>query len=332
MAPYTRRDFARLALLALPTARLFRAVRSVDAAETTALLGGNGRETIAGVQIGLNVPYSFGNNAMSGDDVLKACRQLGVGAVELRSQPVEAFLGAPPPPPPPPPPTARGADSTARTAAQAQARTYVEQLRQWRLTASADGAKVFRKKYEDAGVFIEIVKFDNIYVMTDGELDFAFALAKTLGAHAISCEISTRDDDLRRVGSFADKHQLMVGYHGHTKVTPAIWENAFSLARHNGANVDLGHFIAGNNYSPVDFIRKHHDRITHVHVKDRKLNEGPNVPFGTGDTPIIEVLRLIRDERWPIQATIEFEYPVPPGSDRMTEIARAVKYCRDAVA
>ena len=328
MAPCSRRDFAKLALLALPTARLFSAVRSLEAAEPTALPGGNVRAKIAGVQIGLNVPYSFGSNAMSGDDVLKACRQLGVGAVELRSQPVETFLGAPPPPAP----TGRIADSTARAAAQAQARTYAEQLRQWRLTASADGAKAFRKKYEDAGVLIEIVKFDNIYAMTDGELDFAFALAKTLGAHAVSCEISTRDDDLRRVGSFADKHQLMVGYHGHTKVTPAIWENAFSLARHNGANVDLGHFIAGNNYSPVEFIKKYHDRITHVHVKDRKLNDGPNVPFGQGDTPIVEVLRLIRDNGWPMQATIEFEYPVPTGSDRMTEIAKALKFCRDAVA
>jgi sugar phosphate isomerase/epimerase len=240
---------------------------------------------------------------------------------------VETFLGALPPTPRP-----AAADSAARAAAAAMAKGNAERLRQWRLTADPSGAKAFRKKYEDAGMLIEIVKFDNIYAMADGELDFAFALAKALGARAISCEISTKDDDLRRVGRFADKHQMMVGYHGHTKVTPAIWENAFSLAKYNGANVDIGHFIAGNNYSPVEFIKKHHDRITHVHIKDRKLHEGPNVPFGQGDTPIVEVLRLIRDNGWPMQATIEFEYPVPAGSDRMTEIARALKYCRDALA
>ena len=312
MTAYTRREFARLALLGLPTVRLLSAARS----------------RAAGVQIGLNVPYSFGNNNMSGDDVLKNCLTLGVGALELRSQPVEAFLGAPAPAPG----AGRTADSTARAAAASLAREGRERLRQWRLATSPDGAKAFRRKYEDAGVLIEIVKFDNIYAMSDGELDFAFGLAKALGARAISCEISTQDDDLRRVGSFADKHQIMVGYHGHTHVTPAIWEHAFSLAKYNGANVDLGHFIAGNNYSPVEFIRKHHERITHVHVKDRKLNEGPNVPFGTGDTPIVEVLRMVRDNRWLMQATIEFEYPVPAGSDRMTEIARAVKYCRDALA
>ncbi|MEO5815795.1 MAG: sugar phosphate isomerase/epimerase [Gemmatimonadaceae bacterium] len=317
MTHYSRREFTRLAVLSLPAAKLLSAFRPLDAAVVR----------VGGVRIGLNVPYSFGNNAMSGDDVLKNCLLLGVTALELRSQPVETFLGAPLPTP-----RTAAVDSAARAAAAAMAKGNAERLRDWRLNTDPNGAKALRKKYEDAGVLIEIVKFDNIYAMVDGELDFAFALAKALGARAISCEISTQDDDLRRVGRFADKHQLMVGYHGHTHVTPAIWEHAFSLAQHNGANVDIGHFIAGNDYSPVEFIRKHHDRITHVHIKDRKLHDGPNVPFGTGDTPIVEVLRMIRDNGWPMQATVEFEYPVPAGSDRMTEIARALKYCRDALA
>ena len=84
--------------------------------------------------------------------------------------------------------------------------------------------------------------------------------------------------------------------------------------------------------TPVPFIKKHHDRITHVHIKDRKVNNGPNTPFGEGDTPIAEVLRLLRDNHWKIQATIEFEYKVPTGSDRMTELAKTIKFCRDALA
>jgi len=54
----------------------------------------------------------------------------------------------------------------------------------------------------------------------------------------------------------------------------------------------------------------------------------PNTPFGEGDTPIGEVLRLLRDNKWNIQAAIEFEYKIPSGSDRMSEIARAIQYCR----
>jgi sugar phosphate isomerase/epimerase len=123
----------------------------------------------------------------------------------------------------------------------------------------------------------------------------------------------------------------MVGYHGHTAVTPAIWEQAFSYAKFNGANLDLGHFVAGNNTSPIPFIKQYHDRITHMHVKDRKLNNGPNVEFGTGDTPVKEALQLLRDQKWPIQATIEFEIPLPAGTDRMPEIAKCIEYCKQCL-
>jgi hypothetical protein len=48
------------------------------------------------------------------------------------------------------------------------------------------GRGEFRKRYETAGVLIEIVKVDGIFKMTDGELDYAFALAKALGGRAKS--------------------------------------------------------------------------------------------------------------------------------------------------
>ena len=138
--------------------------------------------------------------------------------------------------------------------------------------------------------------------------------------------------DRKRHGQFADTHQLMVGYHGHTETGPEHWEKAFSLAKYNGANVDIGHFVAGQNTSPIPFIKQYHERVTHVHIKDRKYHNGPNAPFGEGDTPIVEVLRLIRDNHWNIQATIEFEYKVPAGSTRNAELLRTIQFCRDALA
>src|SRR6476646_7032911 len=174
MTSYSRRDFARLALFGLPAVKLFSSIRP----------------RAAGLQIGLNVPYSFGNNNMPADEVLKNCVALGVTALELRSQPVESFMGAPMAAPMVP----RTADSTARAAGAALAQASRDKLRLWRESTSPSGAAALRKKYEDAGVNIGILKFDNIYSMSDGELDFAFNLAKTLGARAISCEISTKDD------------------------------------------------------------------------------------------------------------------------------------------
>ena len=81
----------------------------------------------------------------------------------------------------------------------------------------------------------------------------------------------------------------------------------------------------------MPFLKRYPDRITHVHVKDRKYCNGPNVPFGQGDTPIKEVLQLMRANKWRFQATIEFEYPVPAGSDRMAELAKSVEYCKSCL-
>jgi sugar phosphate isomerase/epimerase len=306
---YTRRDLARLALTALPVAR-FLDVPAVFAAGLQA----KPNSKVNGVQIGLNVPYSFGGRNMEADLLLKNCVDMGVSAVELRTQPVETFMGA----------AAALVDGSGKDPAAAEA------LTKWRLAAPMDKAKEFRKKYNDAGVLIEIMKVDGIFGYSDAALDYVFMLAKTLGARAISTEIA--EDGPKRLGQFADKHKLMVGYHGHEATGPEDWEKLFAYASHNGANLDIGHFIAGNHGSPVPFLTKYHDRITHIHVKDRKANKGANVPFGEGETPIVEVLHLIRDNKWNIQATIEFEYPVPAGSDRMTEIKKSVDFCRKALA
>ena len=273
----------------------------------------------AGVQVGLNVPYNFGGRTMNAGEIIERCVRLGVNALELRSQPVEEFLGSP--------------DKSVYSAVPQQVtgrKVTAEEISKWRAAVPTEKVRQCRQKFDGAGITIEIMKVDDIYVRTDEELDYFFRLAKTLGARAISCEISDPLDGTKRVGRFADKHQMMVAYHGHTKVTPAIWEETFTYAKFNGANVDLGHFVGGNKTSPVPFIKKHHDRITHVHVKDKTLGD-KNVSFGMGDTPIKETLQLIRDNKWNIQATIEFEYPVPPGSDRMLEMTKCLEYCKSAL-
>lgn len=305
---YTRRELGKL-MLTLPVAGLLP--RDLFGA---VLAKPNSKW--AGVQVGLNVPYNYGSRDLPIDDTLAKTVELGISAVELRSQPVELALGAP----------ASGQRGQNQKAA-------AETLREWRLKADPSKAAAIKKKWDEAGVKIDILKYDGIYDFTDPEMDYAFKLAKALGVRAISCELEV--DGSRRVGQFADKHGLIVAYHGHTKTPPAMFDTAFGYAKHNGANIDIGHFVAGNLGNVVDYIRQHHDRITHVHIKDRKkgdgTTEGPNTPFGEGDTPIKEVLHLIRDNKYPIQATIEFEYKVPEGSDQMKEIAKTIQYCKDAL-
>ena len=313
---YTRREMCRVALAGLPTAGLLL---------KTDLTGAAARPDSkwAGVQVGMNVPYNFGPTpVLTSDQILEKCIELGVSGVELRSQPVEAFLGLPDRLVP-----VRGRRGSPAPDPAVQ-KANAEELRKWRVSAPMGKVQEFRRKWNDAGVLIEIVKYDGIYNFTDDVLDYAFELAKTLGARAISCEIDV--PQTKRLGQFADKHKMMVGYHGHTETGPKQWEEAFSFAKYNGANLDIGHFVGGQKTSPVPFLKQHHDRITHVHVKDKTLDD-KNVPFGQGDTPIVEVLRTIRDNKWPIQATIEFEYPVPEGSDRMKELAKSLAYCKNAL-
>jgi sugar phosphate isomerase/epimerase len=289
---YSRRDLARLALASLPAAHVLRT--SVFASQAKP------DSKVRGVMIGMNVPYNFGGRSMPVAEIIQNCAKLGISGVELRTQPVEAYLGVPEHL------VAAGrgggrrgeAPSPEELAAQ---KANAEELRKWRLSVPMERVRVLRKMFDDAGVLVEIVKVDGILTMPDEIVDYEFTLAKNLGARAISTEIAL--PETKRLGQFADKHKLMVGYHGHATTTAADFETAFSYAAHNGANLDIGHFVAGQNTSPVPFIKQHHRRITHVHIKDRKMNNGPNVPFGQGDTPIKEVLQLIRVNQWPIQAT-----------------------------
>jgi sugar phosphate isomerase/epimerase len=334
----TRREFGKLAVAAWPAAGLL--LRS-----TGLMAAAKPDSKWAGVQVGMNVPYNFGEgNYLSGEEILKRCVQLNVSGVELRMQPVELFMGSP---------QAIAAAARGRSTArvemtpeqQAAQKAAAEELRQWRLSAPMSKVSEFKKLYDDAGVAIEIVKVDGIFGFTDDVLDYTFGLGKALGARALSTEITTaspeeRAAQFKRLEQFAEKHKMMVGYHGHTKTGPQHWEEAFAAGKYNGANLDLGHFTSGNKTSPVPFLKQYHDRITHVHVKDKTLDD-KNVEFGKGDTPITEALQVIRDNKWNIQATIEFEIPGPPGPDgrsrawtpeeRMQQLVKCLEYCKQSL-
>ena len=309
----TRRDIGKLALAAFPAASLLAKPNS----------------KFGGVQIGINAPYSFRGLPGTADDVLKYMTDLNLSAVELRTQPVEAFLGAPPIP--------GAANGRIQGKGTPEQQAAIAELNKWRLGLSMDKVKGFRKKYEDAGVLIQVVKVDGIDTMPEDVVDYFFTVVKTLGGKALSCEIPL--SRTKWLGEIAAKHKVMVGYHGHANMhnpeafaKPESWETAMSYSKYNGINLDLGHFIAGNNVSPVEFLKKHHSRITHIHLKDRKLNDGANFPWGQGDTPIAEVLQLMRKEKYPFQATIEFEYKTPEGSSVLAEIGKCVDFCKSALA
>ena len=149
---------------------------------------------------------------------------------------------------------------------------------------------------------------------TDAEIDRGFDMARALGAPAITA--SAQQDVVPRVAAAARKHRMPVAMHNHSEIhpnefaTPADFEKAMLGPGRERitVNLDIGHFTAAN-FDAVAFLQKHHRRITTLHIKDRKRDQGALTPFGEGDAPIRQVLTLLRDRRWNIPANIEYEYP-----------------------
>ena len=97
---------------------------------------------------------------------------------------------------------------------------------------------------------------------------------------------------------------------------------------HIAINLDIGHFVAAG-FDPVKFLEEHHDHIVTLHIKDRKKDQGDNMPFGQGDTPIKEVLQVLKTKRYKIPANIEYEYK---GADTVAEVRKCYEFCRQALA
>ncbi len=90
--------------------------------------------------------------------------------------------------------------------------------------------------------------------------------------------------------------------------------------------------MAGTNESPIPLIKKYSDRILNLHLKDRKKNNGDNVAWGEGDTPLREILRLMKKEKYNFMAAIELEYPIPEGSNAVIEVEKCIAFCKEALA
>ena len=135
---------------------------------------------------------------------------------------------------------------------------------------------------------------------------------------------------------FAERHDIVLSFHNHSDsrdpneiASVESFETVFGMSENYKANLDVGHFVAGNN-DPIEFIERYHDRITHLHLKDREINDGPNRPWGQGDTPLVDVLRLLSRNDYRIPCIIEYEYPGQ--ASPIEEVQRCVQFIQNALA
>jgi sugar phosphate isomerase/epimerase len=298
----SRREFGKIALAGVP---LSLAIARLEAD--------------TGVRIGVQ-SYSF--RTLPLDEAIAAMSRIGLKEVELFSGHVEPAFGPRPAP---------VGDARPPRPSPEEMQKRREEVRKFRLETPLDHFTGVGKKFQAAGIKVQAYNLSFNDSFTDEEIDRGFEIAKALGAGFLTA--SSTVSSSKRVAPFADKHKFVVAMHNHSNLkdpnefaTPESFATAMSYSKFIKVNLDIGHFTAAN-FDAIDYIQKNHANITNLHLKDRKKDQGANVPWGEGDTPIKEVLLLLRKNKYDIPANIEFEYK----GDPLVEVPKCLDYCKTAL-
>jgi len=308
----------------------------------------------AGIQIGA-ITWAFRDLPANAETILKACVDSGISSVELMGNLIESYAGLPPGPTelssPLSPEAQARLDKITKTykISLDQLKKYLkpaewsefisgivgptEEQTKWRTNVPMTKFKELRKMFNDAGVKIHMAKLQPS-TWSDGEIDYAFNVAKTLGAKGVSDEIG--DDSCKRLAPFAEKHKLYAIFHNHSQYADVTFDvdKILALSPAIMLNFDCGHYFATTGKNPCGFITKYHDRIFSIHLNDN-LGPGSAAPdtskiWGQGQTPLTDVLLLLKkhakDNEWPKHADIDDTALTMASS--VEEVKFDVEYCR----
>lgn len=257
-----------------------------------------------GVQMGA-ITYSWRDKPGGVENIIKYCSETGISSIELMSNDVEEFLGAP--------------------------KNSNQDMKAWRLALPMSKFEDVRKMFENAGIKIHIIKFSPAK-WSDEEIDYAFKAAKVLGAKGVTDELGM--EAVKKLAPFAEKHGVYAIFHNHMQFATSgfSYDPFMAVSPAVMFNFDSGHFFGSTGIHPNTIIEKYHDRIVSIHMKDKT---GPktdpantNQVWGQGEAPVEDILLLIKKNGWPIFCDIELEYDVKPWSDSVKEVKTCVHYAR----
>ena len=299
---YTRREFGLLTLSSLALPAL------------------SGAQTVGGVRLGVQtyslreLPRAPGADLV--EPLIKGMTECGFTECELWAPQIE-----------PAQPLGRGRPPE-------DVQKSREALRRWRIETPLAHFEAIRKKFDGAGIRVWAYNYSPDVRFTDEETNRGFEIAKALGAEIITASATL--ESAKRIAPFAEKHRMVVAMHNHSNTkdpnefaTPESFQAAMKLSKYFKVNLDIGHFTAAN-YDAIAYLTEHHDSVTNLHIKDRKKAQGDNVPWGTGDTPIREVLQLLKREKWPIRAYMEYEHRGTAGP--VEEVKTCFAYAKQVLA
>jgi len=158
------------------------------------------------------------------------------------------------------------------TPAHLQAR---EDLRSWRSSSQPKEIYSYAKeKLNAAGISVYSAMYNLTDWETDGEIDYAFEAAKTLGTNILRANCTVKS--IKRGAPFADKHNVLLAAHSElapfdTQINGMVFSNnlidALKYSPNMRITLDTGHFTAYGG-DALAFVREHHDKIVNLHLKD----------------------------------------------------------------
>ena len=291
---------------------------------------GGGGSVYSGIPVGV-ITYSYRNMPVGRFKTLEYVKASHLSEIELMGNDLETDAGVPAGVPVGKMPRKMTKEERAALAA-------------WRSNVDVRVFEDVRAKYEAAGVNTHIVKFgaiDGSPTHSDGEIEYYFKVARAIGASAITREIPTPakiaewEKSGRRLAAFAERYGIDVAFHNHLQINATTYDGpVLDWSPRFKINFDIGHYVAANDDDPLAFVRKYHDRIISIHIKDRttKAHGQKNLAFGKGDTPLYGLFALMQREGYRFPCDIELEYQVPKNSDPVREVDVSREYCRKGIA
>jgi len=190
-----------------------------------------------------------------------------------------------------------------------------------------------RQRFVKEGIDIHIVKTQPGENSSDEEIDYAFKLAKAMGAKGVTAELSLAAAE--RCAPFAEEYDMFYCMHNHMQYSTPEWPNpdaVLDISPNIMLNFDFGHYYGSTGKNPCNFIEEYHERIFSMHTKDKT---GPNAAqanenqvWGQGETPLDDVLKLVQSKYPEIYCDCELEYQVAPWSNSVKEVGTCMKYAQ----
>ncbi|HEV8542204.1 MAG TPA: sugar phosphate isomerase/epimerase [Verrucomicrobiae bacterium] len=164
-----------------------------------------------------------------------------------------------------------------------------------------------------------------------------FEFAKKLGLYAVTSEPEPAAMDL--IEKLVKEYDIAMAIHNHPKQPRnpnyKFWDPEYILSlvkdrdQRLGSCADLGHF-ARSGVKPVDALKTLEGRVISSHLKDiRPLGpNGHDVPYGTGESDVPEILSELQRQHFKGNISVEYESNV---NNNVAEVGQCIGYVRGYV-